>query len=266
MTYISVHADKSALASTLCATIVAQSVEAIQDHGVYLLAVSGGSIPKMLSHSNLSAAFTSAGVEMNLSKWTVFLADERIVAVDSLDSNLLALRKDGFIGGVDGQEERCRCFGIEGFGEKSPSEIASAYETTVKETLQSSGGKFDTIVLGMGEDGHTCSLFPGHDLVLNPKAGKMVDFLTDSPKPPPSRITLTLDVLNSSRHCIFAAAGGGKSKVLGEVFSKVLEEEDVVEGRRNLKCNVNETSYPCAMVNSEDMLWLVDEGAASEIQ
>ena len=63
----------------------------------------------------------------------------------------------------------------------------------------------------------------------------MVDFLTDSPKPPPSRITLTLDVLNSSRHCIFAAAGGGKSKVLGEVFSKVLEEEDVVEGRRNLK-------------------------------
>ena len=117
MTYISVHADKSALASTLCATIVAQSVEAIQDHGVYLLAVSGGSIPKMLSHSNLSAAFTSAGVEMNLSKWTVFLADERIVAVDSLDSNLLALRKDGFIGGVDGQEERCRCFGIEGFGE-----------------------------------------------------------------------------------------------------------------------------------------------------
>jgi hypothetical protein len=114
---LQVHPSKAELATTLCETLVKHSVEAIESNGVFLLAVSGGSIPKMLSLDNLTSAFASAGVRANLEKWVVFLADERIVSDDSLDSNLLALRKDGFIGGLGGEEGRCKCYGIEGFGE-----------------------------------------------------------------------------------------------------------------------------------------------------
>eukprot|EP00520_Triparma_pacifica_P007846 CAMPEP_0118662682 /NCGR_PEP_ID=MMETSP0785-20121206/16967_1 /TAXON_ID=91992 /ORGANISM="Bolidomonas pacifica, Strain CCMP 1866" /LENGTH=254 /DNA_ID=CAMNT_0006556253 /DNA_START=122 /DNA_END=883 /DNA_ORIENTATION=- len=250
-----VSPDKATLATKLCNLLVSQSVEAVDARGVFVIAISGGSIPKMLSFANLTAAFTTASVEMNLSKWVVFLADERIVAADNADSNLLALRRDGFLGGVDGVEERCKCYGIEGFGEKSPPEIAQAYEDALRSVLPSSGGSFDTVVLGMGEDGHTCSLFPGHDLVKSPKPGKMVDFITDSPKPPPERITLTMEVLNSSRHAIFAAAGAGKAGVLGEIFEK--------DGKE-YKFRESTTTYPCEMVRSEgDLVWLVDEGAAS---
>ena len=71
----------------------------------------------MLSLDNLTSAFAAGDVGVNLEKWVVFLADERIVSEDSPDSNLLALRKDGFIGGFGGEEGRCKCYGIEGFGE-----------------------------------------------------------------------------------------------------------------------------------------------------
>ena len=114
------------------------------------------------------------------------------------------------------------------FSQKSPAEIAQAYEDALTSALPKSGGKFDTVVLGMGEDGHTCSLFPGHDLIGNPKPGKLVDFITDSPKAPPERITLTMDVLNASRHGVFAAAGAGKAAVLDEIFAKEGKEVRVV--------------------------------------
>lgn len=68
------------------------------------------------------------------------------------------------------------------------------------------------LLLGMGPDGHTCSLFPGHDL-LNEKS-KWVAFLTDSPKPPPSRITLTFPVINNAKTCIFATCGKEKAEMV----------------------------------------------------
>lgn len=72
--------------------------------------------------------------------------------------------------------------------------------------------KFDMLVLGVGPDGHTCSLFPDHKL-LNEK-DVWVAPVVDSPKPPTERITLTFPVINDARYCVFAMAGDSKADML----------------------------------------------------
>jgi 6-phosphogluconolactonase len=104
---------------------------------------------------------------------------------------------------------------------------------------------FDLLLLGMGPDGHTCSLFPGHAL-LNETNGWVAP-VTDSPKPPPNRITLTLPVITHSHKIAFYAAGGEKKDILKTIM------EDPDQG------------LPCSLVNvagGEKVFWFVDAAAA----
>jgi len=76
---------------------------------------------------------------------------------------------------------------------------------------------FDVILLGMGPDGHIASLFPNHPL-LKYNDQEWVVYVTDSPKPPPQRITFTLPVINNAKHIAFVVTGSAKKEVLSQIF------------------------------------------------
>ena len=106
---------------------------------------------------------------------------------------------------------------------------------------------FDLLLLGVGPDGHTCSLFPGHPS-LNENVG-WVTFVGDSPKPPPRRITFTLPVINHAHNVAFVATGEGKQDVLKEII------ED------------SESRLPSALVRpvTGKLYWFLDEAAAAKL-
>ncbi|KAJ1541524.1 hypothetical protein HK096_010109 [Nowakowskiella sp. JEL0078] len=97
----------------------------------------------------------------------------------------------------------------------------------------------------MGPDGHTCSLFPGHALLDENE--KLIAWLSDSPKPPPSRITFTYRLVNNATTVAFVTTGDGKAQVLHEIIDK------------------KNTEFPSTRVvpTSGQLVWFVDKGAAS---
>lgn len=95
----------------------------------------------------------------------------------------------------------------------------------------------------MGPDGHTASLFPNHP-VLNQNQG-LVTFVTDSPKPPPERVTLTLNTINQTKYKLAVITGESKSTIVKEV----IEEKN--------------TTYPIGKV--ENLIWYLDRAAASKL-
>lgn len=199
------------------------------------------------------------------------MADERLVPLDNNDSNMKALKED-FLDKTSIPSNQIHPIDVTLLGDSES--VASSYEKNVIAKLLSLNNndsegdkKLDLAILGFGPDGHTCSLFPNHKL-LSSSDGKLVDYLEDSPKPPPQRITLTFKTLNEhTRNIIFCGAGESKNPILKQIFTRVIaqkeeenefgdgggvagigdeEEEDVEE----YEIIMNEQRpFPCSQVN-----------------
>ncbi|KAL7448285.1 hypothetical protein ACHAWC_000502 [Mediolabrus comicus] len=288
--------SKSEVANTL-SNLILQSCHAalVQSHrDIFTIALSGGSLPSLLSC--LPEAFAIANIDPQWNKWHVILADERCVVSSDADSNLGAIRSN-FTYLVD--IPTSQIYGIDEtllLGGNDTADIAQSYQQNAVQPLldkPSTDGMIDCAILGFGPDGHTCSLFPNHKLLH--EETKLVASIDDSPKPPPSRITLTLPFLNTYvRQVIFCGVGESKRPILKAIFKtssgSAAADDDNAGGRSvknhqeilQLKDGARVTSvelcnpapYPCGMVrpltrntggeyDNNSLVWVVDEDAAN---
>jgi len=232
-------ASDEELTKDLASFIIKAQYEAIDKRGKFTLAVSGGSLPKMLK-----GLIENESVEWE--KWHVFFADERVVRLDHPDSNYklcmdelfskVPIRKRNIHKiaikpeiekilaeapkGVD--KNQAIDEGLAALDDDALDEIAEDYASIlIAEFANRDSARFpvfDLILLGMGPDGHTASLFPGHSLLT--EESSWVAYIADSPKPPPKRITLTLPVINHAARVAFVATGASKQEILSQVLDR----------------------------------------------
>ncbi|RCI16341.1 hypothetical protein L249_2155 [Ophiocordyceps polyrhachis-furcata BCC 54312] len=248
-----------ALAPSLRSYILQSQTAALERHGVFKVAVSGGSLPKTLAAALLEEGGGGAeGGDDNIdfSKWEIFFADERAVPLDDQESNYALLKKDlldKLPASKHGRHPQPKVHPIDAtLLDQGPQALADAYEQTLVGSFASRDSVrlpiFDLVLLGCGPDGHTCSLFPGHALLRESDA--WVAPIEDSPKPPPCRITLTLPVVTHAIRLAFVATGAGKKEIIKSIFDSPDEQ------------------LPCNLVNAaagDRCSWFVDEAAVEGV-
>ncbi|XP_063038023.1 6-phosphogluconolactonase-like isoform X2 [Melospiza melodia melodia] len=109
--------------------------------------------------------------------------------------------------------------------------------------------RFELLLLGVGPDGHTASLFPGHALLQ--EQNSLISYLLDSPKPPPQRVTMTLPLLNAAKSVLVVATGASKAPVIQRILEQ--QEPDPVPAAR-------------LRPRSGRLRWLLDREAAAELR
>lgn len=182
---------------------------AIMERGQATWVLAGGSSP-MAAYRQLVAEFADA---VDWSKVTVLIGDERAVPMDDPDSNWGLISAVLFSSGPMASMIQLRPE-----AELPAEEAAERYEAVLRSLPVDKEGipQFDLVWLGVGEDGHTLSLFPGHPDFT--PTDRLVIPIHNSPKPPSTRITLTLRALEATSRAIIFAVGAGKKAALAEAF------------------------------------------------
>lgn len=207
-----VEADKAAM-SVKAADWVASSVEsAVRARGVARIAISGGGGPRRMFEL-LADSGHPFRTRIDWKRLLVFFVDERCVPPDSPDSNY-RLAKETFLSKVPLPQENV----IRIEGELEPEEGAARYESAIRNRFRLEGAqlpRFDLIVLGMGSNGHTASLFPDSEALHEMMRLAVSNHVQDKI---PWRITLTWPVINHADKIFFLIQDRSKAEVLREVL------------------------------------------------
>jgi len=233
---VTVESDLDSL-TRAAAELVVES--AASPHGDrFRIALSGGSTPRRLFELLAASPFRE---RIDWTRWCVFWADERLVAADHADSNY-HLAEQLLLSRVPVPREHVYRAPVElGDGDA----VAQAYEAQLRAEFEIPEGElpaFDLVLLGMGSDGHTASLFPGKTSLK--ESSRWVVASSPGVLPPPvDRVTLTLPVLNAAHAVLFLVAGADKTAALSNLFS-------------------GSSTLPAARVHAAGAVrWLVDRAA-----
>lgn len=222
--------------------ISALSAAAVAERGRFFTAISGGSAPPGV----FRLLTTTLRDQVAWPTWSVVWADERYVPFSSDDSNYL-LARSSLLDHVPIPSDQV--YPVATYY-ADPAVAAAIYDRLMGNLLELHGGRIDLALLGMGPDGHTASLFPRHPaLTAAPEALACV--VTDSPKPPPLRISLTARALNTARNVIFLVSGADKAE---RVRAALREPTDPHE-------------LPARLIQPPDggVTWMLDAAAAAAL-
>jgi 6-phosphogluconolactonase len=216
--------------------VMEQSKKAIEARGRFSLVLSGGSTPRR-TYELLATKTFRTSIEWD--KVHIFWGDERCVPPDDPRSNE-RMARETFLDHVSIPQEQIhpiRCG-------SSPQQSAQAYESTLKAFFGDHDPSFDTVLLGLGVDGHTASLFPGSPAL---KENKRWVVATHSGNEDFERVTLTPVLINRAMNVVFLVAGKEKARILREVT------EDAAVG----------DPLPARLIRPAggQLVWLVDKQA-----
>ena len=238
---IEILSDPEQLARAAAQRIVVHSKAAVSKNGTVTIALSGGSTPKRLYEllANADEEFFS---QISWGQVQFFWTDERHVGPDHPDSNYRMVN-EAMLSKVPIESAQVHRM----LGELTdPNEAAHRYDSLLKKTFDSELPRFDLVLLGLGNDGHTASLFPGttalleqHQLVTAPWVEKLNSH----------RLTMTLPLLNNAATIVFLVSGSEKADILSQVL----------DGPRS--------QFPAKLINpvNGQLTWLVDRAAATNL-
>jgi 6-phosphogluconolactonase len=239
---VEVHEDAAALATSVAGELLTRLAEAQERGRVPNIGLTGGSIAEAVHREVARLAF---GSDVDWARVVVWWGDERFVAPDDPERNAGQARA-AFLDAVGIPDANVHempstaTAGDVGLG-------AAAYAAEVREH---GSGEFEVLMLGMGPDGHIASLFPGHPAL--DVADAIAVAVTESPKPPPERISLTFEAFERSRSVWFLVSGEGKAGAVARALSET-DPPDVHE-------------IPAVGVaGTEETIWFLDRAAASRL-
>jgi 6-phosphogluconolactonase len=234
---VEVLPDQAALVQRSLVLVLDKLQRAIAERGIFTIALAGGSTPKPLYEA-------IAAQNLPWDKIHVFWGDERYVAPDHPDSNEGMARR-AWLDKVDIPAENIHPMPTDA---ADPATAAQTYDQQLRAFFQAAPGTFpalDVILLGMGDDGHTASLFP-HTEALQ-VCDRLVSVGNKDGQP---RITFTIPLINQARCVLFMVAGANKQAALKQVFAADAEPE----------------TYPARFIQLPgEVWWLLDQAAGANL-
>jgi 6-phosphogluconolactonase len=244
---ITICKDADALATQAAERIIQAAAQAIEERGRFMVALAGGSTPEK-TYTLLAQPACLPRIDWG--KTYLFFGDERFVPPDDPRSNYGMVRRT-LLASVPVPADHL--FPVPTDRDTADA-CASAYAGILRAVFGATDPRrpprFDLILLGLGDDGHTASLFP-HAASLAVEDRWVVASPPGTLPPPIDRITLTFPVLNAAREVIFLVSGEKKAAVLQELLEGLPSREQ----------------RPASGVHPDDgaLIWLIDEAAAQRL-
>ena len=241
-----VEADADALARTVAAALVARLAAAQAVHGTASVVLTGGGVGIAVLEHVAGLAEEPIRETVDWEQVDVWWGDERYVPAESDERNEKQAR-DALLARVGVPEHRIHAMPPADGDVRTPEDGADWYAAQLAEAAGDGGiPRFDVLLLGMGPEGHTASIFPDSPAARDERP---VFAVRDCPKPPPTRISLGFSAINAAEEVWLVVAGAGKAPAV----AKALSGADPVE-------------LPAAGVHGRRATrWLLDAAAASEL-